>query len=102
LLGSSVPMTLDRAAIRSVLERPGVLADLVDTIDAPTSSEDAWVDIVAGIPWLSGAMVERFAGQGPLITDDHPLTEYFLLRHLFGPASPDSSEASFRAATPSP
>lgn len=102
MLGSNAPMTLDRAAIRSVLQRPGVLDDLVNTIDAPTSSEDAWVDIVAGIPWLSGSTVERFAGQGPLITDDHPLTEYYLLRHLFGPTSPDSSEASLRAAAPSP
>jgi hypothetical protein len=38
--------------------------------------------------WVLGDAVARFAGSGPLITDDHPLPEYFLLRQLFGPQSP--------------
>ena len=32
--------------------------------------------------------VAQFTGDGPLITDDRPLPEYFLLRRLFGPPSP--------------
>ena len=28
--------------------------------------------------------VEARAGEGPLITDDRPLPEYFLVRRLFG------------------
>jgi hypothetical protein len=36
--------------------------------------------------------VHRFAGDGPLLTDDHPLTEYFLLRRLYGPTFPPSTQ----------
>jgi hypothetical protein len=31
--------------------------------------------------WISGAEVGPFAGDGPMVTDDRPLSEYFLLRH---------------------
>jgi hypothetical protein len=47
---------------------------------------------------LSGADVARFARKGPLITDDRPLTEYFLLRRLIGPESPPVSEGNLRSA----
>jgi hypothetical protein len=32
--------------------------------------------------WLAGASVGAFTGDGPLITDDRPRPEYFLLRRL--------------------
>jgi hypothetical protein len=35
-----------------------------------------------------GDVISRLAGDGPLITDDHPLPEYFLLRRLYGAPSP--------------
>jgi hypothetical protein len=41
-----------------------------------------------GLPWLTGAQVASFAGSGPLVTDDRPLPEYFLLRRTFGARSP--------------
>jgi hypothetical protein len=32
---------------------------------------------------MDGKGVDRFAGGAPLITDDQPRTEYFLLRRMF-------------------
>jgi hypothetical protein len=35
--------------------------------------------------------VDEFGASGTLITDDHPYTEYDLLRHLLGPSSPPAT-----------
>jgi len=32
--------------------------------------------------WLKDAQVDDFVGQGPIITDDHPRSEYYLLHVL--------------------
>jgi hypothetical protein len=92
-LGSADPFTLTPAAIRSVLSRPGVVEDLANTPDAgPLKTREQWI---ARIPQLKGAdtaQVHRFAGDGPILTDDRPLTEYFLLRRLYGPTFPPSTQ----------
>jgi hypothetical protein len=46
------------------------------------------VSQIEQIQWISGEAVDKFVGDGPLITDDRPLPEYFLLRRAFGPPSP--------------
>jgi hypothetical protein len=48
--------------------------------------------------WVEGDEVDRFAGTGPLITDDRPLPEYFLIRALTAPASSWMSRASLAQA----
>jgi spermidine synthase len=88
MLGSAGSLAIEPAAIAAVLGRPGVVADLDEAYDAPVSTLEEWQGFIPTMLWLEGADVAAFAGQGPLITDDHPLTEYFLLRHAFGPASP--------------
>jgi hypothetical protein len=50
--------------------------------------------------WISDAQVERLGASGQLVTDDHPYTEYDLLRHMFGPKSPPMSKATLLAITP--
>ncbi|MGZ6260009.1 MAG: fused MFS/spermidine synthase [Candidatus Limnocylindrales bacterium] len=100
MLGSNSPIALTEPAIRSVLERPGVLADIDGALDAPVSSEDDWVGLLGHLPWIDGPKVRAFAGAAPMIVDDHPLTEYFLLRRLLGSPSPRMSQASLQAATP--
>ena len=70
----------DESSIRKVLARPGVLEDLAGADDSPASTVDSWVSLIPRLVWISGADVARFGGEGPLITDDRPLTEYFLLR----------------------
>ena len=84
MLGSSGPVSFAEADIRTVLERPGVLEDISSAFDSPATTVDGWVDVIARETWLSGEAVRGFAGEGPLITDDRPRPEYFLLRRLFG------------------
>jgi hypothetical protein len=40
------------------------------------------------MPWLQNDEVDRFVGEGPLITDNHPLTEYYLLHALANRGQP--------------
>ena len=67
-----------------MLERPGVLADISSAYDSPETTLEGWGAFIPRLVRLSGADVAARAGDGPLITDDRPLPEYFLLRRLFG------------------
>jgi len=42
--------------------------------------------VIPSLIWISDAQVDRFTGSGPMITDDRPLPEYFILRQLFDKA----------------
>lgn len=61
-----------------------VLADISSAYDSPARTVDDWVAVIARETWLTGDAVLETAGAGPLITDDRPRPEYFLLRRLFG------------------
>jgi hypothetical protein len=98
MFGSAIQIRFDMSSIRIVLARPGVLEDLAAVDDSPASTVDAWVSLIPHLMWISGADVSHFAGAGPLITDDRPLTEYFLLRRLIGSKSPPMTEENLRAA----
>ncbi|MFL5673575.1 MAG: fused MFS/spermidine synthase, partial [Chloroflexota bacterium] len=82
MLGSSRPITFDEANIRAILARPGVLEDISSAYDSPAKTVDAWVDVIKRQTWLSGEAAHTVAGPGPIVTDDRPRTEYFLLRRL--------------------
>lgn len=84
MLGSDEPMTFEPDAIRATLARPGVLDDISSAYDSPATTVEDWISIIARQQWLAGPAVAAYAGDGPLITDDHPRPEYFLLRRLFG------------------
>jgi len=89
VLGSSAPITFNEAEIRAVLGRPGVLADVSSAYDSPVKTMDAWVGEIGQQTVLSGGdAVRAKAGPGPIITDDHPRPEYWLLRLLFGDGVP--------------
>jgi spermidine synthase len=88
MLGSEDPVELDDAAIREVLGRPGVLEDLSSAFDSPHRTAGAWAARIPQLVFLSGPEVAEFAGEGPLITDDRPIPEYFLLRRSLGAAEP--------------
>jgi len=92
MLGSAIPMPLAPDAIRSVLSRPGVAADLTNTPDGGNRTLQQWIALIPRLLWIEGDRVNRFTGPGPLITDDRPLTEYFLLRRLYGPKFPPSTQ----------
>ena len=82
MLGSTQPLSLDEAAGRSILERPGVLEDISGAFDSPVSTVEDWLALIQEETWLVGDEVRTYAGTGPLITDDEPRPEYFLLREL--------------------
>jgi spermidine synthase len=84
MLGSDRPLTFEPDAIRDVLARPGVLEDISTAYDSPASTVEEWISVIAQQQWLSGPSVGAYAGDGPLITDDHPRPEYFLLRRSLG------------------
>jgi predicted membrane-bound spermidine synthase len=104
MLGSAEPIALDPAAIREVLSRPGIVTDLSSAFDAPEHTVDGWAARIPQQVWIQGDQVAAFAGPGPMVTDDRPLPEYFLLRHLFGVTSPQVTPGlllQIRAALPS-
>jgi spermidine synthase len=85
MLGSDEPISLDADNARSVLSRAGVLADISSAFDSPASTIDDWLAVLDRQRWLTGPELDAYAGTGPpLITDDQPRPEYFLLRRLFG------------------
>jgi spermidine synthase len=98
MLGSDQPLALDSKTLKTVLSRPGVAADLSSAFDSPQKTLEGWLDLIPRLVLLTGADVNRFAGHGPTITDDHPLPEYFLLRLLFGNESPDLTGTEVRVA----
>ena len=76
------------APVREVLGRPGILEDISSAYDSPESTIDGWARRIPAMVWIEDGEVSTFTGDGPLITDDRPLPEYFLLRRLFGDQSP--------------
>jgi hypothetical protein len=84
-LGSESPIRFDDEAVRAVLARPGVLADMSSAYDSPETTANGWARRIPELIRLDGPdEVRAAAGEGPLITDDRPLPEYFLLRRLVG------------------
>jgi hypothetical protein len=78
-----------------------VLDDVNSAPDASNLSAEEWADRIAGLKWASGDELREVVGDGPLITDDRPLPEYFLLRRLFGTPSPRVTPAElFRLTRP--
>ena len=88
MMGSDQPLTPNEATTREVLARPGILEDISSAYDSPTKTIDGWVARIDQLRWISDDAIDRFVGPGPLITDDHPLPEYFLLRRLLNPDVP--------------
>jgi hypothetical protein len=82
MLGSAAPIELDPETARSVLGRPGVLEDISGAFDSPAATVDGWLDVIDQQRWMADADLRAYAGDGPLITDDEPRPEYFLLRGL--------------------
>jgi spermidine synthase len=83
-LGSESPIQLNDAGIREVLARPGVVEDISSAYDSPQSTLEGWAAFIPTLLTVPSDQAAARAGDGPLITDDRPLPEYFLLRRLFG------------------
>ncbi|MBA2701736.1 MAG: hypothetical protein H0U58_08560 [Chloroflexi bacterium] len=82
MLGSAAPMAFEPDAIRAALARPGVLADISSAYDSPATTVEDWIAVIERQRWLDDRQARAYVGAGPLITDDRPRPEYFLLRRL--------------------
>ena len=100
MLGSDEPLTWDEGAMRSVLERPGVLEDVSSAYDSPVHTEDEWITRIGQIRWIDDGQIDAFAGPGPLVTDDRPMPEYFLLRRVFDADVPMATPSLLLSMTP--
>ena len=85
MFGSDDPLALDPDSLAAVVGRPGILADLSAVGDSPTKTVDGWKEYARAHLWVADGRATAFAGPGPLVTDDRPLPEYFLLRRLAEP-----------------
>jgi hypothetical protein len=79
IMGSQAPINFTEPAIRSVFGSKAAQADLAGAPDFPVRSTAQWASIIRHSVWLTDNQVNAYAGPGPVITDDHPLIEYFLL-----------------------
>ena len=84
MLGSDGPVDLDPAQMTAVLARPGVLDDVNCAPDSSSGRPRTGSQLL-GLNWASGDELTPAVGDGPLITDDRPLPEYFILRRLQDP-----------------
>ena len=82
MLGSDGSVALDPTVMSAVLARPGVMKDVSDAPDARGRTVEQWVEELESLTWASGQDLRRAVGSGPLVTDDHPMPEYFMIRHL--------------------
>jgi spermidine synthase len=80
MLGSDEPIELPPDAAREVLARPGILDDISSAFDSPAKTVDDWIAVIDRQFWIKDEALREYAGQGPLITDDAPRPEYFLIR----------------------
>jgi spermidine synthase len=87
MFGSDDPLALDPESLAAILGRPGILDDLSAAGDTPSKTVDGWKQYARTHVWVVDGGAGAFAGPGPLVTDDRPLPEYFLLRRL-GEAPP--------------
>jgi spermidine synthase len=97
-LGSDRPVTLLPEGIRSVLQRPGVTDNLSTALDSPAHDAATWSQLIPSLVFATGDAVRSGVGPGPIITDDHPRTEYFLIRRIADRAAPPMSHAALQAA----
>jgi spermidine synthase len=98
MLGSDRPVSFAPDAIASVLERPGVTDNRSTAPDSPAHDLAAWSQLIPSFVFATGDAVRSGVGPGPIITDDHPRTEYFLLRRTADQAAPLMSRAMLEAA----
>jgi hypothetical protein len=56
--------------------------DMASAPDDPNLDGAGWAREIMADDWLHDAQVDAFVGPGPVITDDRPISEYYLIRTL--------------------
>lgn len=103
MMGSASPIQLDAAAMTRTLNSPEAQHDLIEAPDYWRIAGVPWSVELDRMQWLRGGQVNSFAAGASVITDDHPITEYFLLQMWSSGASHQFvTYAQLRALRPSP
>lgn len=97
MVGSDGSVDLTPSGIAATLNRPGVLADVDSAPDSRQRTVQQWTDMLLGLTWAAGDQLRAVVGSGPLVTDDRPLPEYFLIRRLTHPNATMLSLGALRA-----
>jgi spermidine synthase len=100
LLGSDTPLAFDRVTLEGLLGSPNAKSDFATAPDDPNLDGVGWAQEIAADDWLHDTQVDRFVGSGPVITDDHPISEYYLLRALTAKDHAVIDDERLRALTP--
>jgi spermidine synthase len=79
-IGSASPLVFEAANIERIFGSPAAQADLAGAPDWPREPVSAWPALIRHEIWFANTQqVGAYAGPGPLLTDDHPISEYYLL-----------------------
>lgn len=79
MLGSDQPVHLEQSNLERVLGSQSARTDFADAPDDPGLGGQGWSQLIVRASWLQDVQVDAFAGPGGLITDDRPLSEYYLI-----------------------
>jgi hypothetical protein len=102
MIGSDGSVDLTAEGLEAALARPGVLEDVNSAPDSRNRPASEWARVFAANTWAAGDELRALVGDGPLITDDRPLPEYFILRRLQHPDAPLLTLGGLRALQPQP
>ena len=82
MLGSDGDVDLSEENLVAAITRPGVLEDVTSAPDSRGRTAEEWAAQLVGNTWVTDEEVRQVLGDGPLVTDDRPYPEYFLLRRI--------------------
>jgi hypothetical protein len=99
LMGSDQPFNLDAGSLEQYLGTSSAAADLATAPDDSKLTGAGWAQEIMGQEWLKDSEVDAFVGPGPVITDDRPLSEYYLLRTLTAKDHDSITEPLLRSLT---
>jgi spermidine synthase len=102
MIGSDAPVALDQASLASLLGTPTAAADFATAPDDPRLDGAGWAKEMLSDEWIRDSQVDAFAGSGPVITDDRPLSEYDLFEVITAKDHSVINDAKLRALTPRP
>lgn len=83
MLGSDGDINWNTDTASQILGSSKALQDIGDATDYRFIAGRSWPGVLASMRGMQDGDINRFAGDAPLIADDHPLTEYYLLRQMF-------------------
>lgn len=80
MFGSDEPLVMDTGRVKSLIAQKSISDDLRVKADDP----DAVIKLLLWLFIIDDEDATRFAGEVPMITDDHPYTEFPLFRRTAG------------------